>query len=255
MGIIITNNVYLSAAPRISALRPAAVVRATAGVAASPVNPQNGVRDIVSLSPASDAAFALHKIGASLDAPAVLSNALATADEALSRICGHLGNVQSTLSVTSPADGRAGQQTIDSSIQNIDQITSSTKFAGKPLLDGTFTASLNGSALSIPSCSSTSLELRGLSSESAACISTVAAAITRLSNTRSLISAFQSNVVQPAAHAGQDALEQLIESPTLDSASSASTTALLLRAQTVVSPSESASSSFPQASHVLGLLS
>ena len=250
MGFSAINNVYHFSGPS-PVLRATPVVRATIGAIASPAAAPTIARDLVSLSPRNDVAFALANIGATLDAPARISNTLATADRALSRIGGLLGDVHSTLS----ANPSANQPSIDSNIKSIGQLAASTQFAGKPLLNGTFSTSLNGTTLSIPSFATTTLGLSDLTGDTIKSTAIVTAALAQVTTTRTLIDAFKSTAIRSTADAGQSALEQLVESPNLDGNSSASTTALLLRAKTLLSPAEAAGTSQSQARSVLALLS
>jgi hypothetical protein len=268
VGFSVSNISYSRTAPAALLRSDRAVQAATVGVVASPAAGASISRDIVSLTSSSVGSIALTQIGASLEAPARISNTLATADQALATIGGLLNDVHSTLTAARPDTIATDQSTIDLTLVQINQLASSTKFASEPLLDGSFTTSLNGSTLSLPSFATTSLgaspdgsnPLSSLSTggrnslsgaDSAAIVTT---AHIQVSTARSQISDFRAHAIQPAIDAGQSALEQLIASPVVSNLASANAHALLVRAQTLLQPDMAATTPNSQAQNVLHLI-
>jgi flagellin-like hook-associated protein FlgL len=99
---------------------------------------------------------------AGIDQASRTSNALATAGDAIGVIGGLLGNIQTVLtaagsSADASVDSTAEQTRIDSAITTIDAIASSSRFGGKPLLNGTFNVSSSTGAVAIPSFVSSTL--------------------------------------------------------------------------------------------------
>lgn len=270
MGFSVSNVSYSSTAPAAVPRSSRAVRAATDGVAASPAASTRISRDIVTLSSSSIGTIGLTQVGASLDAPARISNTLATADRALSTLGGLLGDVRSTLTAARPDTIATDQNAIDTTLIRINQIASSTKFAGQPLLDGSFTISLNNSALSLPSFATTSLGASSAGSLPISSLSTggasslaaavadpaaiVSAALSQVSTAREQIRNFRAQAIQPAIDAGQMALEQLATSPIVNDLASANTHALLIRAQTLLQPEMAATTPTSQAQNVLHLI-
>ena len=241
-------------------------------LAFAPINELNAKRDTASVSSTGTERFGLSEIGSALEAPARISNSLAIADQALFSLGDLLGNINSTLKASRPETITKDQDSIDGALSNIDRLAGTTTFHGKKLLDGTFSTSLNGTTLQIPSFSTSTLGTSdpGTSANSLASLRTngastrrassenqsaiVYAAIDQVSTTRQQIAHFQTHAVQPLTDAAQSALEHLIESPTIDTAGSAASNAILARAQGLLQPSATLGSFAPKADHVFDLL-
>ncbi len=245
---------------------------ATAPLTIASINELNTKRDSASVGSTGEARFGLSEIGAALESPARISNSLAIADQALFSLGDLLGNINSTLKASRPETITKDQDSIDGALSNIDRLAGTTTFRGKKLLDGTFSTSLNGTTLQIPSFSTSTLGTSdpGTSANSLASLRTdgastrrassenqsaiVNAAIDQVSTTRQQIANFQTHAVQPLTDAGQSALEHLIESPTIDTAGSAASNAILARAQGLLQPTATLASFAPNADHVFDLI-
>lgn len=244
-----------------------ALVGSTAAVTAV-----NAKRDSVSVSSTGTERFGLSQIGAALEIPAKISNSLATADEALSTLGDLLGTVHSTLTATQPQTAANDQRSIDTTLASIDRLAVATTFGGKKLLDGTFSASINGTTLAIPSFATSKLGNTTLATagNSLASLSTnsghsliasaenstaiVTTAIHQVSSARQQIGDFQTQAIQPFTDAGQSALEHSIPSPSIESPGSAASNAILARAQGLLQPAATLAAFAPNTNHVLELL-
>lgn len=212
----------------------------------APLSPVAAKRDSVSVNSSGSERFGLSEIGAALETPARISNSLATADQALSTLGELLGSVHSTLNATQPGTAVIDQASIHSTFARIDQLTGTTTFGGQKLLDGTYSVSLNGATLSIPSFITATSEKPS--------VATVGTSIHQVSSTRKQIADFQTQAIQPFTEAGQSALAHLIASPTIDHADSAASNAVLTRAQSLLQPAATLNAFRPSAEHVLDLL-
>jgi hypothetical protein len=161
----------------------------------------------------------LAAISASVDHVARVSGALAVADDKLEQI----GDV---LSAGGPST-------------TTDAIARSATFGGAPLLDGSYSATLNGHTLAIPSFLS-----RDLGSE----------ALDQLQKARTDITAFRSNAIDRAAHAAKSSAEDLLGDATPMDLDSAKSAALLVRAKAILEPSAVIGSSSRRAENVLALI-
>ncbi len=207
-------------------LRAVAVSRPTASHGAAPIGREPIASPVATRyggASASDAGLALAAIADALANPAAISNALAIADDKLAQIANHL--------TPSPSERSA---------HLIDGIVDSAAFAGKPLLDGTYTATVNRHSLSLPSFRAIDLP---------------AAAMQQVASVRQQISIFQSAAIDPVANAARTTAEKLAETgPSVDDASTAATLALLVRAKVVLQASDVNQSSGPRAENVLALI-
>jgi hypothetical protein len=174
--------------------------------------------DSVSVSaPAAPAAAGLAQVGATLDAPARVSNALAVADAALERVGAVLGRDRS-----------------ENDDVEIRQIASAAKFAGKPLLDGGYSASLNGSSITLP-------RVAGLDGAADA-----------VTTGRADVARFRKDVIAPTLRAGQRAMEAL--APGTSAENAGASLALLVRAKMLVNPQDAANTTLASGARTLPLI-
>ena len=273
MGISL-NPINFPSATAIGAIAKATtqLSRIAAVASTAPVSEVNAKRDFVSVSSTGTERFGLSQIGAALETTAKISNSLATADQALSTLGNLLGTVHSTLTVTQPQTAANDQRSIDTTLASIDRLAGTTTFGGKKLLDGTFSTSLNGSTLAIPSFATSKLGNSTVTSaeNSLASLSTnsghgltgsagnstaiVTTAINQVTSARQKITDFQTQSIQPFTDAGQSALEHLIASPSIESPGSAASNAILARAQGLLQPAATLAAFAPNTNHVLELL-
>jgi hypothetical protein len=174
VGTIVVSGISIG-----SAYAPPAIAAAAGTSRPTPVDTATPAPrgDIVTFSPQAICGAHFGSVAATLDGLARISNALATADTALA------------------ADPPASNAT----------------FGGKPLLDGTYTVSVNGIAL---------------------CLSAVNAA--NVAESRRRIDLYRRDVVGPAVRVALESMRALC--PCIDDPAAARTAALLVRAQTLVRP-------------------
>lgn len=155
--ITLQSGVGRASPPYARGPRTPAVAQATARASAQVVAPPD--------DPAPDLPFTRHdllELNAGVGRSSQVANALSTAHDALDVIDGLLGNVGAVLTAAaSPADATFDRQTdqsrIDSAVFSIDAVAASARFAGRPLLDGTYHATGPAGELRLPSFASTQL--------------------------------------------------------------------------------------------------
>lgn len=102
--------------------------------------------------------YDLLALNAGVDDASRKINALSTASDAIGVIGGLLNNIQGSLASTgSAANADAEQSRVDGAIVTIDAIANSTRFAGRNLLDGSFTLASSQGSVAIPSFRTASL--------------------------------------------------------------------------------------------------
>jgi hypothetical protein len=174
VGAIVVSGASIGSACAPSAIAAPAGTPRTTSIDSATTPPRG---DIVTFSPGAIGGAHFGSIAATLDGLARISNALATADTALAA----------------------------------DPPTSQATFGRKPLLDGTYSVSVNGVALSL---------------------SAVNAA--NVAESRRRIGLYRRDVIGPAVRVALESMHAL--SPPIDDPAAARTAALLVRAQTLVRP-------------------
>ena len=98
-------------------------------------------------------------LNAGVDEQTRVHNALSTAGDAIAVIGGLVESIRGTIRAAGSSDTAAEQARIDSAITTIDAIASSSRFGGKSLLTGGYSATGPAGAIAIPSFVPTSLGL------------------------------------------------------------------------------------------------
>jgi flagellin len=124
--------------------------------------------------------------------------------------------------VNSDAAVAADQAALDKAVESIDRISTSTKFNGKALLDGTYTAqtfqiganSSDTVSVDITATDSATLSVDSLNltSDSASAIDAIDAAITTVSNLRSTLGSLQKNTLESTINSLSIAQENITAS-------------------------------------------
>jgi flagellin len=146
-------------------------------------------------------------------------NLVKTAEGALNEVHGLLRHMRTlavhaaNAGVNSTEDVAADQQALDDAVASIDRISEQTRFNGKALLDGSFTAqsfqvganSTDTEAVSIETTGGDAIDSAGLAVDSldldtdaAGAIDAIDAAITEVSTVRSNLGSFQRNTLESA---------------------------------------------------------
>jgi flagellin len=121
-----------------------------------------GADDPAGLIAANQLSAALAELSAHVDGASRASNVAAVADGAIGEISGQLVRARGLLVASAgtgltEAERQANQLELDSVIANIDRLGSTASFNGQPLLDGSMTLSVDGSSITLPAISSSSV--------------------------------------------------------------------------------------------------
>jgi flagellin len=152
-------------------------------------------------------------------------NLVKTAEGALNEVTNLLQEMRTlavhaaNAGVNSTADVAADQAQLNNAVASIDRISTTTKFNGKALLDGTFSSqtfqiganSTDTVGLTITNQNTTTLGVNSLtlSSSAAAAISLIDAAISTVSTTRATLGSFQKDTLQTTVNSLSVAQENI----------------------------------------------